>query len=118
MPVFALDWPPAKTAGNPIRKRAPKMMVTGDDSDVRSVMSTDKDTSQKQAELVSRRELLTMDQQHSSSDIFVSISGLIGEIKLFLCNCVYEKSLSCLVRSGQDYPRSRTGQAHGSSMFL
>ena len=49
-----------------------------------------------------RKSLLTLDQQHSSSDIFVSISGLIGiyEVDFVLLTCdVFTLSLHFLLRS-------------------
>lgn len=49
-----------------------------------------------------RKSLLTLDQQHSSSDIFVSISGLIGiyEVDFVLLTCdVFTLSPHFLLRS-------------------
>ena len=36
-----------------------------------------------EAQQVQRKSLLTLDQQNSSTDIFVSISGLIGRTSCF-----------------------------------
>ena len=41
--------------------------------------------------LPARERLLTMDQKHSSQDIFISISGLIGAGKTTLANKLAEK---------------------------
>ena len=48
------------------------------------------------APLPSRENLLTMDQKHSSQDIFISISGLIGAGKTTLATKLAEKmNLPC-----------------------
>ena len=51
----------------------------------------------------SRSSLLTMDQKHSSSDIFISISGLIGAGKSTLATKLAEKmSLPCFYEPVMD----------------
>lgn len=75
-----------------------------------------------------RKSLLTLDQQHSSSDIFVSISGLIGiyEVDFVLLTCdVFTlsphfplRSPFILCRCWKDYPSNQTGREDEPSRVL
>lgn len=60
------------------KHEADKMMVNAGDFEELSVSCVASETGRKPTKLADRRQLLTLDQLHSSNDIFVSISGLIG----------------------------------------
>ncbi|XP_062503285.1 deoxyadenosine kinase-like isoform X2 [Corticium candelabrum] len=60
------------------------MMVNAGDFEELSVSCVASETGRKPTKLADRRQLLTLDQLHSSNDIFVSISGLIGAGKTTL----------------------------------
>lgn len=77
---------------------------------------------------VRRKSLLTLDQQHSSSDIFVSISGLIGTKRtpvLLICTMLtfspHPALLSLLLllcRCWEDYSSNQTGREDESPRVL
>lgn len=80
----------------------------------------------EQSDVAGRKGLLTLDQQNSSSDIFISISGLIG-MDFAACffaypplgvTRIYYIYIFIYFRSRENNPRYQTGREDGATLLL